>query len=83
LASVFGAGLAPIIALSLLTWADGDPWPVAVYMIALALVTLVSVYLASETFQSGIAEEQPQERQIMGAEDRTTTDGSIARGSQP
>jgi MFS family permease len=49
LASPFAGGLAPMIAGGLLIWSGGKPWPVAVYLIALAAVTLVSVYLAAET----------------------------------
>jgi hypothetical protein len=30
-------------------WAGGQPWPIAVYLVGMALVTLVSVYCATET----------------------------------
>jgi metabolite-proton symporter len=49
LASPFAGGLAPLIATGLLQWSDGRPWPVAVYLIAMVLITLVSVYQAAET----------------------------------
>ncbi|HEY8342805.1 MAG TPA: MFS transporter [Calditerricola sp.] len=49
LASVFGGGLAPFIATSLLAWAGGDSWAVALYMSGMAVVTLLAVSLASET----------------------------------
>jgi len=51
LASVFAGGLSPLIATSLLQWSHGKPWPVALYMIVMALITLASVYLAAETWQ--------------------------------
>ena len=56
LASVFAGGLSPLIATSLLQWSHGKPWPIAVYMIAMALITLISVYLAAETWQEDLLE---------------------------
>ena len=61
LASVLAGGLSPLIATSLLAWA-GSYWPVALYAVALSLITIVSTYLASETFQKDITKEQPEER---------------------
>jgi len=61
LASVLAGGLSPLIATSLLAWA-GSYWPVALYAVALSLITIVSTYLASETFQKDIIKEQPEER---------------------
>jgi MFS family permease len=49
LASVFAGGLSPLIATALLSWSGGRPWPIALYMMGMACVTLVSVYLAAET----------------------------------
>jgi metabolite-proton symporter len=49
LASVLAGGLSPMIAAGLLAWAHGAWWAIALYMIALAFVTLGSVYLAAET----------------------------------
>jgi MHS family shikimate/dehydroshikimate transporter-like MFS transporter len=49
LASVVAGGLSPLVATALLNWSGGQPWPVAVYMIVIAIITLVSVYLATET----------------------------------
>jgi MFS family permease len=49
LASVLAGGLSPLIAAALLHWTGGAWWAIAAYMIALALVTLLSVYLAAET----------------------------------
>ncbi len=61
LASVFAGGLSPLIATALLAWSGGNPWPIAVYMVAMALITLVSVYLAAETLTGDLAEEPLQE----------------------
>jgi MFS transporter, MHS family, shikimate and dehydroshikimate transport protein len=57
LASVFAGGLSPLIATSLLQWTGGRPWPIALYMVAMALVTLVSVYLAAETWQEDLLKQ--------------------------
>ena len=43
LASVLAGGLSPVIAAALLGWSHGAWWPVAAYMILLALVTLAAV----------------------------------------
>jgi MHS family shikimate/dehydroshikimate transporter-like MFS transporter len=57
LASVLAGGLSPMIAAGLLHWAHGSFWAICVYLVGLALVTLVSVFLATETVSSGLDEE--------------------------
>jgi len=54
LASPLAGGLAPLIATALLKWSGGDPWPVALYLIATAVITLVSVWVAAETNRSDL-----------------------------
>jgi len=49
LAAPFAGGLAPLIASALLGWSGGKAWPVAMYLIAMAVVTISSVFLAAET----------------------------------
>jgi metabolite-proton symporter len=49
LAAPFSGGLAPLIASALLGWSGGKPWPIAVYLIAMAVVTIWSVLMAAET----------------------------------
>src|SRR5262249_29899563 len=56
LASVFAGGLSPLIATALLNWSGGKPWPISAYMMGMACVTLVSVYLAAETLPEKIEE---------------------------
>ncbi len=58
--AVFAGGLAPFIATALLAWA-GSYWPVALYIMAVSLVSFVSVYLATETFRGGLTEESARE----------------------
>jgi MFS transporter, MHS family, shikimate and dehydroshikimate transport protein len=54
LASVIAGGLSPIIATSLLRQ-SGSSSPIALYIIIMAAITTVSVYLAAETAHHGIA----------------------------
>ena len=54
LGSILAGGPAPFVASALLLWAGGQPWAVACYMIVLALITAVSVYLGPETYRSDI-----------------------------
>ncbi len=61
LASVFAGGLSPLIATALLSWSGGKPWPIAAYMVVMALITLVSVYLAAETL-AGAFTAEPQQK---------------------
>jgi MFS transporter, MHS family, shikimate and dehydroshikimate transport protein len=51
LASIFAGALSPLIATSLMAAYKPETWPISVYMIILAVITVVSVYFASETRQ--------------------------------
>jgi MHS family shikimate/dehydroshikimate transporter-like MFS transporter len=62
MAGMLGGALAPIIAPALLQWADGASWPVATYLAANSLISLIAVYLASEKYQVGIYDERLGER---------------------
>jgi MFS family permease len=55
LAAPLSGGLAPLIAAGLLKWSAGEPWPVAVYLIAMAAVTVLAVWLAAETSRRELA----------------------------
>ncbi|PYP04464.1 MAG: MFS transporter [Gemmatimonadetes bacterium] len=54
LGSVFSGGLSPLIATALLARSGGKSWPVSVYMVALVLITVVSVWLTRETHRQAI-----------------------------
>jgi metabolite-proton symporter len=54
LASVFAGGLSPLIATALLAWGGGQPWAVALYMIALVAITIASVWATAETHRTAI-----------------------------
>jgi metabolite-proton symporter len=56
LASVFAGGLSPFIA-TYLFQRTGRSWPIALYMIGVAAITIVSVFLAAETAHTEIHEE--------------------------
>jgi len=56
LAAPLSGGIAPLVSVALLEWA-GHPWPVGVYLVGMALVTVVSVLLAAETHRSDLANQ--------------------------
>jgi MHS family shikimate/dehydroshikimate transporter-like MFS transporter len=64
LASVLAGGFSPLIAVALLS-AYGTYVPIAIYMTALCLITIVSVVLATETFQSDVEATQEEERRLV------------------
>jgi MFS family permease len=49
LASPVSGGLAPLIATALLTWSGGRPWPVALYLVGMSLITVIAVWMTDET----------------------------------
>ena len=49
LASIFAGALSPLVATWLMATYKPETWPISVYMIVLALITIVSVYFAVET----------------------------------
>lgn len=55
-ASILGGGFAPTIATALFAW-TGSYVGVAIYIIAVALISLVSTYFLTETFRKGLVEE--------------------------
>ncbi len=79
LAAVFGGGFAPLIAVALLAAGGSEPYLVALYMMVMALITVVATYFARETFKSDIADadahlREPSERFVRKpAEERETT----------
>ena len=56
-AIVFG-GFAPLIAVSLAAASGGASWPVGIYVVVLALITLVSALLAPETYRTSLTESR-------------------------
>jgi MHS family shikimate/dehydroshikimate transporter-like MFS transporter len=72
--ALFSGAVAAAIATALLVWSGGDSWPVSVYLIVMALISFVSLYLTSETLQLEMSERQPRESQTTaeGIEDSGT-----------
>jgi MFS family permease len=56
--SVFGGGIAPLICSSLVTWATGSWWPVAVYMTAIMAISVIATIMAPETLDRDLLTEQ-------------------------
>ena len=63
LASVLAGGFAPLISLYLLTTFGYEA--VALYMAGMALITVISVILATETYQGDITETHAAERRLI------------------
>jgi MHS family shikimate/dehydroshikimate transporter-like MFS transporter len=53
---IFASGLTPLIAATLLHVGDGKPWLIAGYMVAVSMVSLVSVWLLGDRSGSELAE---------------------------
>jgi MFS transporter, MHS family, shikimate and dehydroshikimate transport protein len=52
--AALSGGLTPLIASGLMTWSGGATWPISVYLIGCALITLTATILAPETSQRSI-----------------------------
>ncbi len=55
-APIVGGGIAPAICTALLVW-SGSYWPIALYMIAMGLIGVVSLYFAPETYKRDLYAE--------------------------
>ncbi len=68
IASMFAGGLTPFIATALLARFNGASWPIALYLIGMAVITLICASLVGETRPAGIAKvETPAEAAKVGA----------------
>ena len=65
LASVFAGGFAPLIATALLAANGGDPTLVALYMMAMGLISVVATLYASETYQKDVDADEDEERELV------------------
>jgi MFS transporter, MHS family, shikimate and dehydroshikimate transport protein len=59
--AAFTGGISPFVATALLGWASGESWPIAIYIAAMGLITLVALYFGPETYQSEMPEKQDRE----------------------
>lgn len=55
ISAALSGGLTPLIATGLVEWAHDSTWPVSVYLIIFAVITIISVYLAAEKAQKDIS----------------------------
>ncbi|MEV4645079.1 MFS transporter [Saccharopolyspora sp. NPDC049357] len=69
-AVVFG-GFAPFLAVALSTATGGAPWPVALYVIGLGLITLVGGWFAPETARRGLGSRPPTSKPVEDASPAT------------
>lgn len=53
--------IASAVATVLLAWA-GDSWPISLYLILMALITIVTTFMLPETFQRNISEPENKEK---------------------
>lgn len=58
-ASIFAGGLSPFISTALLSWSGGASWPISLYIVGMAAITVVSVYLTAETYRLSLGDEGP------------------------
>lgn len=65
-ASILGGGFAPTIATALFVW-TGSYVGVAVYIMAVCLISLVCTYFMTETFRTGLVEEEATSDEAQGA----------------
>jgi MHS family shikimate/dehydroshikimate transporter-like MFS transporter len=65
LASVFAGGLAPLIATALLAANGGSPTLVALYMMAMGLISVVATLYATETYQKDVDADEEEERELV------------------
>jgi MHS family shikimate/dehydroshikimate transporter-like MFS transporter len=53
--AALSGGLSPVIAASLMAWSGGATWPISLYLIACACITLVAAIAAPETARKELA----------------------------
>ncbi|MBV8374863.1 MAG: MHS family MFS transporter [Candidatus Eremiobacteraeota bacterium] len=55
-AAIFAGGLAPLVATLLLKFSGGASWVLALYLMVMAAISLISIYLLAETRQVDLAD---------------------------
>jgi MFS transporter, MHS family, shikimate and dehydroshikimate transport protein len=58
-AAIFAGGLAPLVATVLLALSGGASWVLALYLMVMAAISLVSIYLIAETRQVDLTDSYP------------------------
>jgi MHS family shikimate/dehydroshikimate transporter-like MFS transporter len=70
---IIGGGIAPFIAGSLIAWSGGAPWPVALYMIAVGLITLTATVLTREGYRRNLYDSAAPSQPIAQSTDTTAS----------
>ncbi|MGI8651064.1 MAG: MFS transporter [Rubrobacter sp.] len=70
LGGVIGGALAPIIAASLLA-ATGATWSVSLYILGMAVLSFVCVFLLSETYLNDISGIRAEEKELLAEDDQS------------
>ncbi len=55
--NVISGGIAPLVATALLAATGGRSWPIAVYLVVTAAISLVAVWFATETYRTDLTPE--------------------------
>jgi MFS family permease len=71
LAGVLGGALAPYVSARLLA-VTGASWSISQYLLAMALISFVSLLLLSETYRSDISKTRSEERQLIAESEDPT-----------
>jgi MFS transporter, MHS family, shikimate and dehydroshikimate transport protein len=71
LAGVLGGALAPYASARLLA-VTGASWSISQYLLAMALISFVSLLLLSETYRSDISKTRSEERQLIAESEDPT-----------
>ncbi|EKT77954.1 major facilitator transporter [Rhodococcus opacus M213] len=58
-ASLLAGGLSPVLAVLLLGLADNRPWPVALYMVGLSVITIIATFFSPETHRGNRSRGNP------------------------
>ncbi|QIN78506.1 MFS transporter [Rubrobacter marinus] len=72
LATMIFGGTAPFIATALFAWAGQSTWAISIYVVAICLVSFVSVYLATETPMLREGSDQTDERRLTASRSEET-----------
>ncbi len=55
--TVIAGGIAPLVATALLAWSGGAAWPIALYILAAAAITVVATWFTRETYRTSVGSD--------------------------
>lgn len=74
---MIAGAVSPVLAVFLLSVADNKPWPVALYMIGMSVVTIVATWMAPETRRGNKRRKTGQTNPSGSDTDMLVTSGSV------